>query len=1549
MDPRFFLLTALTTVIWPVMLQSETLIRFDKLVLEEAFYAEGAGYGDLNGDGKTDIVYGPYWYEGPEFKVRHTLYEPKAFSINGYSDNFFTYVEDINKDGFADILVLGFPGKEARLYLNPGKDLANVKVWPSHIVADVVDNESPDYIDLTGDGKAEIVCSRDGKFGYYTPADEDVTKPWKWHPISTPTGVQRFTHGLGVGDVNGDGRMDILEAKRWWQAPDKAGDTWQSHTFNLTGSGGAQMFAYDFNGDGRNDILTSLNAHEFGVSWFENKSGSNEGPNWQQHLITGGNVWDNPYGVRFSQPHALALVDLDGDGVKDFITGKRYWAHNGKDPNELDPRVLYWFQTKRGSDGTVEFIPHLIDSDTGVGTQLVTADLNGDGLVDVLVGNKYGCRVLFQKREEVDAERFAQFQPRKIYGEGSIKTADYQKGQTPQDAVKNMILPAGFKVDIIASEPNMVQPIAFCWDERGRLWVVEGNTYPKRAPEGEGKDRILIFEDTDGDGSFETRKIFKEGLNLVSGIEVGHGGVWVGAAPYFMFIPDTDGDDKPDGDPQVLLDGWGYQDTHETLNSFIWGPDGWLYGCHGVFTHSRVGKPGTADDQRIPLNAAIWRYHPQRRTFEIFAQGTSNPWGLDYNDKGEFFSTACVIPHLYHIIQGARYQRQAGQHFNPYTYDDIKTIAEHLHYAGSINNNAHWGDRKGKYNQSVPTDTDQAGGGHAHCGLTIYNGDNFPALYRGALLFGNLHGHRLVHNAVEPRGSGYTGQFRADFLRANDFWFIPVTQKVGPDGALYITDWSDKQVCHQNDPLVWDRGNGRMYRVVYDQLKPWKGDLRTASDKELFDHVLHATNGWFSRMAMKLLHERAVAKKLDEKWITEAVTLCLKSSKNANERLRAIWCADLLSESSFESVKSLALKDADEHVRGWSVRLIAGSLGEKAEAELSALARDEKSQVVRRQLASLLQRLPLNERQKLAEALLSHKEDEADHNIALLVWYGIEPLAGQDAATALQLARSSTWSKITGYIYRRMCTAHQGRETLLAEIISMKDQSLKEATLRMMVENARTATHLELPASWEQMAAALNKDASEAMQTDVKELAAYFRDEKALDVWRKQLEATTNRETERVHALEVLLRVRDGQTAKACQQVIAANQKPSTLKRRAIQALAVLADNENASVLTLHYSTFSDEEKADAVSALASTKEGATALLKAVSEGQIPKTVLSPFLIRQLQSFKNPQVDELVHHVWGTANAAKKDIEQQKAKWRSVLTANAIKNANLAEGKIIYAGVCGICHTLNGEGSRVGPDLTGSNRGNLDYLLENILDPNALIGKDYQLNIFSTHDGRVISGILKSDAGDAYLLVLPGGVEFSLAKSEVKSRELSKLSTMPEGLLDGIGEDHAVKLIAYLQAGAGGSSDRELFVMPDVLEGESLKATVSEGKIQIQGMRAFTGSRWSGDKQLWWTGGKPGDVLKLELPVAEAGSYLVKTAFTKAHDYGQFEIKLNGNVLHDGLDLYDAKVVTTGQLELGIHQLSAGTHLVEIRILGASSQATPRYMLGLDYIKLEKK
>jgi len=496
------------------------------------------------------------------------------------------------------------------------------------------------------------------------------------------------------------------------------------------------MYAYDVDGDGDNDVISSLAAHSYGLVWFEQIQ-KEERISFVPHVIMGDKPEQNPYGVLFSELHSVNLADMDGDGLKDIVTGKTYWSHHTQAPMWDAGAVVYWFKLKRGPDG-IEWIPYKADGDAGIGRQVIVADLNKDGVPEILSGGMKGANILHHMTKNVDATVWKSFQPK-----APIPLAD---GLSPEEAADRMTVPEGFSVQLAAGEPQIHQPIAMAFDHKGRLWVAEAHTYPRRAPEGEGKDKIIILEDTNLDGTLDSRKVFIEGLNLVSGMEVGFGGVWVGAAPYFMFIPDKDGDDKPDSKPQILLDGFGYQDTHETLNTFIWGPDGWLYGCHGVFTHSKVGKPGTPEEDRTPMNAAVWRYHPVRHEFEVFARGTSNPWGVDFNDHGHSFITACVIPHLWHIVQGARYHRQGGQHFNPYIFDDIKTIADHAHYVGNIRDHAWWG-----HEPQAAGDTLSKGGGHAHCGAMIYLGDNWPKEYRNQIFFNNIHSRFWICGTSWPR------------------------------------------------------------------------------------------------------------------------------------------------------------------------------------------------------------------------------------------------------------------------------------------------------------------------------------------------------------------------------------------------------------------------------------------------------------------------------------------------------------------------------------------------------------------------------------------------------------------------------------------------------------------------------------------------------------------------------------------------------------------------------------------------------------------------------
>ena len=553
---------------------------------------------------------------------------------------------------------------------------------------------------------------------------------------------------------------------------------------------------------------------------------------------------------------------------------------------------------------------------------------------------------------------------------------------SPAETAAKMKLPPGFKVQVVTAEPDVVQPIAMAQDDRGRLWVITNTNYP--VCPGEKKDSILIFEDTDGDGKADKRTVFYDKLTFPSGIEVGHGGVWVGAPPNLLFFPDKNSDDKPDSEPEVVLDGWGWEDTHETLNDFIWGPDGWLYGTHGVFTNSLVGKPGTPKEERIGINAGVWRLHPKTRKFERWAEGASNQWGIDWNDRGEAFFEACVIPHMWHAIQGARYQRQGGRHFNPHTYDDIKTIA--------------WG----RYEKA------------AYAGMMVYLGGLFPAEYRDTLFFHDIHMNKLRNERVVRNGSGYKSEKNGDFIVSEDKWFRGLQPQYGPDGSVFINDWYDKVPCHQQRDFT-DRSNGRIYKITTDSVRPVKVDLAKATEAELIVHQLNP-NDWFVRHARRVLQERGLG--------TEGVGALEKilfENPDETRQLRALWtlhCCGKLSEATL--LKAVAAKS--EHVRGWAVTLACES-GAPVPAILAAmetLAKADSTPLVRLRVAGALQRIPVEKRWPSLNALAANEGDAKDQNIPLMLWYAAEPAVAADPEKATELLAGCKIPKVTEYIARRM-------------------------------------------------------------------------------------------------------------------------------------------------------------------------------------------------------------------------------------------------------------------------------------------------------------------------------------------------------------------------------------------------------------------------------------------------------------------------------------------------------------------------------------------------
>jgi len=576
-----------------------------------------------------------------------------------------------------------------------------------------------------------------------------------------------------------------------------------------------------------------------------------------------------------------------------------------------------------------------------------------------------------------------------------------EKPFTPLEAAKTMEVPKGFNVTLFAGEPDIKQPIAFCIDDRGRLWVAEANNYPdKKAGK---KDRIIILEDTDGDGRHDKRIVFYDKLEYVSGIEVGFGGVWVMSIPNFYFIPDADYNGVPDGEPVVLLDGFGtHANSHTIANGFAWGPDGWLYGTHGITNWSLPGKPGTPKEKRRRFEGGVWRYHPVRHVWESFAVGTTNPWGIDWNEYGHAFVCNCVNPHLFHIIQGAHYEPSRNRPTGRFAYERIPTIADHLHFTNTKTIRAGIGT----------PEEDAAGGGHAHSGTMIYLGDNWPAKYRGDVFMNNIHGRRINHDRLARKGSGYAASHAPDVMRARDPWFVGVTLAYGPDGGVYVSDFSDTGECHHTRNT--QKHTGRIYKITFGKPKPWKGDIGKLNILELVKLQSHP-NEWFARHARRVLHERQAN--------TSVLAKALKSNRSVPLRLRALWALRVTGNLDEKKLEGL-LQDSSEHLRAWAIQLLCENRkpSEVARAEFARMAHEDKSPLVRLYLASAMQRLLLKQRVPVLAHLLAHTEDKDDQNLPLMYWYATEPVVAADRVAAVKLLTACQIPKVRQFITHRMAT-----------------------------------------------------------------------------------------------------------------------------------------------------------------------------------------------------------------------------------------------------------------------------------------------------------------------------------------------------------------------------------------------------------------------------------------------------------------------------------------------------------------------------------------------
>jgi putative membrane-bound dehydrogenase-like protein len=936
------------------------------------------------------------------------------------------------------------------------------------------------------------------------------------------------------------------------------------------------------------------------------------------------------------------------------------------------------------------------------------------------------------------------------------------------EALKRITVPQGFKVTLFAHEPDIRQPIAMAFDDRGRLWVCECYSYPDFKVKN--NDRVVILEDTNNDGRHDKRTIFWDKGNSLTGIEYGYGGIWVCCAPHLLFIADKNGDDVPDGEPEVVLDGWTTDAKHNVFNGLKWGPDGWLYGCHGILATSRVGRPGTPDDKRVTLNCSIWRYHPTRKTFEVVCHGTTNPWGIDFNEYGEGFFTNCVIDHAFHMIPGAHYKRMYGQDLNPYVYELMDSASDHLHWVGS-----HW------YESRQGAEHDAPGGGHAHSGTLIYLGDNFPKEYYGTLFTCNIHGSRVNNDSLERKGSGWVAKHRPDFFKGNDAFFRGVALAMGPDGGMYIADWSDTGECHDYEQV--HRDSGRIYKVTYGAVQPVpKFDLAGQSNAALVE--LHERSGeWYVRRTRRLLAERASARQ-DMTDAVKALSGPLRD-KSLLHRLRRMWALYLVSGPIDPDLTGVLAQFNDESI-GWLTRQ---GFDETRPDAIYVIDSHPHTRLV---FASLMGRMSPDQRWKVAEQLSSHQEDEVDQNIPFLLWYGIEPVVPKNPGRALALAVSSKLTKPRKYIVRRLCEPDLRKENLAA-VIAAIGKSNDDAAQISMLEGMSEAFHglknQSFPAGWNELSAKLAKSNSAEIKELVRTLSLIFGDPAALAHLRTALSDTSAKLSDRITAIELLS---ERKIEGLAPQLIKLLDEPA-LRTTALRGLSAYDDASIPAEILGRYPKWDETERIEAINTLTSRAPYAKALLDAMEAKIVPEQDVSPFHARQIAALKNRQISERLAKVWGRAATVAADKERLKRMIASTLPDKVIAQANVSAGRAVFTRMCGACHSLFGEGAKIGPDLTGAQRSNLDYVLENLIDPNALVGKNYQMTLVTLDDGRVVSGVIETES-DAKVTLKTTSGQITLSRGEIEELRTSPVSMMPEGQLEKLSFEELRDLVAYLRS-----------------------------------------------------------------------------------------------------------------------------------------------------------
>ncbi len=981
----------------------------------------------------------------------------------------------------------------------------------------------------------------------------------------------------------------------------------------------------------------------------------------------------------------------------------------------------------------------------------------------------------------------------------------------PEAARKRLRLGEGLAVDTVLHEPLVRQPVYADFDERGRLWVVQYLQYPNpaglktltwddhlrkvfdrvppppphRKPEHwkfVGRDRITFHEDADGDGIYERRGVFVEGLSLATSLAFGREGLWVLQPPYLLFYPDRNRDDQPDGDPVVHLSGFGLEDTHSIANSLKWGPDGWLYGAVGSTVTARVKAAlSDADERFVFFGQNIWRYQPESRRFELFAEGGWNTFGVDFDDKGRLYSGTNGNLQAVYFVQGGYYQKNFGKHgphTNPYAFG---------HFSGLPIQ----GEKVRLVHQWAP-----------------YSSGAIPSL-QGQFIGGNPLANRVHALQIESEGSAFRTAELPPPIQTDDKWFRPVHALAGPDGAVYILDWYDARITHVDPRDNWDRDRGRIYRLRSEQAAPAKAlNLAELASPDLVA-LLDSPNQWCRRTAQRLLRERRDAS------VLERLQSGLESG-GGQFALECLWAIHGLGGFD-EAVALRGLSHGDEYIRFWSMRF-AGDSGQPLVPAVFEKAlqigREEQHLEVVSQTASTAQRLPAAQGLALVRALMERRDVDGDPYIPQQIWWALEAQIRRNPGRAVQwLEDAALWrapvfvSTLGERIGRRFMAERSERNLeicakLLREAPSvpaakMLVRGMEKALQGSEIETLPTSLESALAALWERASSVARlRDSLGLFDADLVSFALRLGSRTGRRAAREFVGDAGRPLAERIALLRSLSQLRDARTLPLLIELFQSGRNPEPLRLAALNGMRRYADERIPAALLAATERLAGDLRRTAFSVMAGRPSWAARLLRAVDRGEVHReSVAYPDLLL-MQRHGGPLIRELLRKHWGVLRQPEAAKLERMAAVRRAL---AEGDGEATRGRALFESACGSCHRLFDSGRAVGPDLTGYERDNLEFLLAAIVDPNLAVREEFELVTLTLRpapgesEPAVLAGFLEQGDGNRLTLRDLAGNKSVVGVRDIAGRERSRLSVMPEGLLDGMSDRQVRDFFAFLQ------------------------------------------------------------------------------------------------------------------------------------------------------------